>query len=514
MVPSCKAKCTLATSQATCTSSVHCDWGMGICYPTGCGVVNTPNACSATYDFRQGKSCEWNYRRNFCSIRSYDFAPKSTELPTFASCDRYGASAQCFNGDSLMHINVTGGGLIASTPLLNVGSDEDSTCGVTEHPIDGKCASDVAAVFASRRRTDDTQAMNYTMCEKYLPMFSSEMGPITPGVYCAVHEFTALASSPLVFDAQGNPNATFVIVSNFTFYLHQNMTLTGQAQARNIFWIGDRFTFRPSMPDAQMMGSFLFSQSVDVSQRVRIRGQLLHGSTSTTRNANVNVTAPTTIEWASCVMSEWADTGVCNAPSCGTNGTIRQQRSIITQGPNCPTDTVRNVTCLTDQCPIDCQLSTWTNGTCSVTCGEGVVIATRNITVEAKHGGRVCDSNREEILSCRLPPCVVNCSTTPWIASNVCSVSCGGGYQNQTRTMLLGTPQCSLELQRAVTCNTHACVADDSSFWSMSIIIVLAIAGGVVMFALLSHVIRRRCCRSIPYATLTPNGESDKTTTS
>ena len=47
---------------------------------------------------------------------------------------------------------------------------------------------------------------------------------------------------------------------------------------------------------------------------------------------------------------------------------------------------------------MDCQVSEWTNGTCTAPCGEGTRIDRRTVIQQAQNGGRACpDLEREEV---------------------------------------------------------------------------------------------------------------------
>merc|ERR1719281_1255829 len=54
--------------------------------------------------------------------------------------------------------------------------------------------------------------------------------------------------------------------------------------------------------------------------------------------------------------------------------------------------------------PVDCEMTAWENGGCSVTCGEGVEIQTRTIETPARFGGTACGAT-ENSVTCRIEAC-------------------------------------------------------------------------------------------------------------
>jgi hypothetical protein len=173
-----------------------------------------------------------------------------------------------------------------------------------------------------------------------------------------------------------------------------------------------------------------------------------------------------------CKVSEFHNSGACSAP-CG-GGVQSQIRIVITPAENggtCPA-LERVQECNAHVCPQDCQVSKWENvNECSKPCGGGRIKQKREVTEEARNGG-VCGYSLEREISCNSEPCSADCQVSDWTndASHPCSKECGGGERIQTRTVLVpatGEGSCPSDLERKVPCNLHACQVDcEVSEWS------------------------------------------------
>ncbi|XP_059151468.1 hemicentin-1-like [Physella acuta] len=61
--------------------------------------------------------------------------------------------------------------------------------------------------------------------------------------------------------------------------------------------------------------------------------------------------------------------------------------------------------CNSQQCPVDGKFSDWSDwSVCSVTCGQGTQVRSRNC-IQPSNGGRRCWGDTNEVMECSLPPC-------------------------------------------------------------------------------------------------------------
>ena len=111
---------------------------------------------------------------------------------------------------------------------------------------------------------------------------------------------------------------------------------------------------------------------------------------------------------------------------------------------------------------VDCMWSQWGGwATCSVTCGGGTQDRSRTIDVLAQNGGTPCGGSDKETQTCNTHCCPQNCQWQAWAVWSACSKTCGGGTQQRSRAILTneacgGTP-CSGTGSESQNCNTQAC---------------------------------------------------------
>ena len=75
---------------------------------------------------------------------------------------------------------------------------------------------------------------------------------------------------------------------------------------------------------------------------------------------------------------------------------------------------------------LDCQFGAWEEGPCSLSCGGGVKVLTREILKEARGHG-ACAGETEIVSPCSSQPCDLDCQWSDWAEEAACSKSCGGG---------------------------------------------------------------------------------------
>ncbi|KAI8502229.1 hypothetical protein Bbelb_198170 [Branchiostoma belcheri] len=194
--------------------------------------------------------------------------------------------------------------------------------------------------------------------------------------------------------------------------------------------------------------------------------------------------------------SEWEDYGSCSV-TCG-DGEVTQVRHCNNPSPahggaDCTLEDGttgriehQTVSCNDGPCPIvDGGWSDWVDGTCSVSCGHGLMTQTRTCNnPEPAHGGEECTRadgtsglTDERAVYCNEGVCpIVDGDWSDWVDGE-CSVTCDDGEMTQTRTCdnpepANGGAECTLEdgittgltEDRTVSCNLGNCPMDGG--WS------------------------------------------------
>jgi len=428
--------------------------------------MDTEARCITARDSYLELACAWNNQRDFCSRAVYTFERASTELPSLSACDSLAISTQCVRQRSLL--SITGTGLIATTANMDGRSDCDAG-NTTANNMCMQQVQNVLDIFNVPVVPTPTP-YSHPRCEKYLPISSEYLSAntFTPGVYCAPESHYYVApwySTNIVFDAQGDKNARFIIIVGYFSIFRGSMTLINGAKASNIFWIGQQVVFQSDIitQPARAYGTFLLGSNSSLHY-AHLNGQLLTNQVTSHQYKDVIISGESTIEWSACSVSAWENVGDCTA-TCGTNATIAQVRSVVMDGSRCP-ELSRNATCTGPPCPIDCVVSDWsTNNLCAGECGgkDGVMHWNRNVLVPSDHGGQSC-ANLTQQTACTTQPCPIDCVVSDWSTNNLCSVECGaGGVMHWNRSVLVpsdhGGQSCGSLTQQTV-CNTHPCPID------------------------------------------------------
>lgn len=165
-----------------------------------------------------------------------------------------------------------------------------------------------------------------------------------------------------------------------------------------------------------------------------------------------------------CEVTMFGSYSACTK-SCG-GGTQERTRDVQTEvlygGAKCP-PLKESRPCNTDQCPVDCTVSAWTDWSeCSVSCASGTQTRSRSVVSAAQHGGKPC-SNFGQKQYCNNGPCPIHCTVTSWSTYTSCSKSCGKGFHSRTRSVVQhanhGGYVCP-NLTEKHGCNEHSCPVD------------------------------------------------------
>lgn len=111
-------------------------------------------------------------------------------------------------------------------------------------------------------------------------------------------------------------------------------------------------------------------------------------------------------------------------------------------GKACPPTEEIDDTCNRDiPCPIDCTYAPWSDwSACSVSCGVGKRTRKREITREARFGGKPCN-DLDDTIDCMADVlCVDDCEVSEWEDWTSCSVTCGGGVRKRRRQVWRDQP--------------------------------------------------------------------------
>ena len=178
---------------------------------------------------------------------------------------------------------------------------------------------------------------------------------------------------------------------------------------------------------------------------------------------------------------DWSTWGVCSV-TCGGG---QQDRTRSCTGPSpqyggadCLGSTNETQDCNTHECPIDGGWVDWTVwDVCSVTCGGGTQDRSRTCTNPApQYGGADCSGSLNETQDCNTQECPIDGAWVDWTVWDACSVTCGGGTQDRSRTCTNPAPQyggadCSGAANATQDCNTQECPIDgawvDWTVWNV-----------------------------------------------
>ena len=182
------------------------------------------------------------------------------------------------------------------------------------------------------------------------------------------------------------------------------------------------------------MGSSARTRTYAVSPKCG--GSSCSGSGRQTRSCN-NGCCPVNCEWET-----WGNWSSCSV-TCGNGSSFRNRTYAVSPkcgGASCDGISREIRSCNTECCPVDCQWEKWSAWeSCSATCGGGVKIRIRDVEIQPKCGGTNCPGSFTEIMSCNTQCCPAHCQWSSWDNYSPCSVTCGTGYKIRTRQIAVSS---------------------------------------------------------------------------
>ncbi|XP_076086838.1 uncharacterized protein LOC143057419 [Mytilus galloprovincialis] len=143
--------------------------------------------------------------------------------------------------------------------------------------------------------------------------------------------------------------------------------------------------------------------------------------------------------------SSWIDTP--SSVTCGVGCRLRYRECSNPYpqqgGKKCTGSRNKHVKCQQyDPCPVHGTWSVWSATTCSVTCGVGTSLRSRNCSNPyPQYGGNNCTGKSIDHVTCTQPnKCPVNGAWSVW-SDNTCSVTCGVGTRSRSRSCSNPYPQ-------------------------------------------------------------------------
>merc|ERR1719444_56607 len=109
----------------------------------------------------------------------------------------------------------------------------------------------------------------------------------------------------------------------------------------------------------------------------------------------------------------------------------------------------------------DCEVAAWTDNECSVSCGGGKQSRTRSVIVATDLGTKCPPLLMER--SCSLQTCPTDCKVDDWSEWSSCTAECGGGVQQRVRNRIVAPDNGGLpcpEQSESQACNVQACNAN------------------------------------------------------
>uniref|UniRef100_A0AAY4BKL0 Adhesion G protein-coupled receptor B3 n=1 Tax=Denticeps clupeoides TaxID=299321 RepID=A0AAY4BKL0_9TELE len=140
--------------------------------------------------------------------------------------------------------------------------------------------------------------------------------------------------------------------------------------------------------------------------------------------------------------------GSCSV-TCGQGSQVRTRTCVSPYGTHCSGPLRESRVCNnTALCPVHGVWEEWSPWSlCSFTCGRGHRTRTR-MCIPPQHGGRACDGPETQSKLCNIALCPVDGQWQEWSPWSDCSVTCANGTQQRTR-------QCSAAAHGGSECRGH-----------------------------------------------------------
>ena len=170
-----------------------------------------------------------------------------------------------------------------------------------------------------------------------------------------------------------------------------------------------------------------------------------------------------------CNLTEWSDWTSCNK-DCGTGSQSRsrvnQHKNILTLGKTCDKNLVESKQCNTQSCVKHCKVGPWNEWSeCDKDCGSGFKTRTREVTQQPSDGGNECPElvSSEE---CKIKDCPVDCDLSDWSQWTQCipkKGTCGAGSKTRSRKIITPAQHEGKECGKLIEtkdCNDTPCPLD------------------------------------------------------
>ncbi|XP_068693813.1 SCO-spondin-like isoform X2 [Montipora foliosa] len=200
--------------------------------------------------------------------------------------------------------------------------------------------------------------------------------------------------------------------------------------------------------------------------------------------------------------SSWRGWGSCSR-TCGT-GSQNRYRSCSNPPPSnggisCIGSSRQSTSCTIKPCPVNGGWSSWSKwNSCSMPCGTGSQERSRSCTKPPpRYGGKSCLGTARDKRSCNHLPCPVDGDWSSWSTWTTCSRSCDSGIEVRTRSCSKPLPQyggkkCPGAANQQRECNTHSCPVNGGwSAWFVSRPCSLSCGGG-------TEILSRTCTNPAP----------------